>query len=102
MLAVLNELTQMSQARLLGLGILLNDRNDRVNNRPLVIETTLMAKTYERISISKVEQKALNRCQMQLVQTLFAGARLSSRLGGQTNSHSLVVLDSRESQVSRT
>jgi len=40
-LAVLDELAQVGQARLLALWVLLNDADDAVHDGPLVLETTL-------------------------------------------------------------
>ena len=40
-LAVLNELAQVGQARLLGLGVFLDDADQRVHNRTLVVKSSL-------------------------------------------------------------
>lgn len=48
-LAVLDELAQVGQSGLLRLRILLNDRDDRVNDRPLVIKSSLATRSMQQI-----------------------------------------------------
>lgn len=43
MLAVFNELAQVGESRVLGVGVLLDDGHDRVDNTLLVLESAVVA-----------------------------------------------------------